>query len=199
MASQEAEEPAGKSFTSGSWLALQVTPLPSHSCWGFTQEGPGGAQAWSVQTAGHSPNATSCLELPPLPQLPVSFPSQSPLLRPGHPHRTKHLILWGTEADRAGLEAWLCAFLKIFLSSFEFCAYYWVTSIIAVPFIYFLIFFICNRSFYRVVKTTRYYRYGGESNSRFPLRANGLPTLCFCVCISNSSSRYPPQRPLGIL
>ena len=42
MARQEAGEPAGTSFTSGSPARSVGHMFPSRSCWGFTQERPGG-------------------------------------------------------------------------------------------------------------------------------------------------------------
>lgn len=63
------------------------------------------------ETAGHGPQS---YQLPgavhPSLSQPVAFPSQSPLLGPGHLRRTKHLTPWGPEADRVGPDPGLNGF-----------------------------------------------------------------------------------------
>lgn len=96
MVSQEAEEPAGESFTPGSPLALKVARGGRHHSPATAVEAsPGrgpGHPAWSV---GDSWPQSPCHQLPgavhPSLSWPVIFPSQSPLLGPGLNHRTKCL------------------------------------------------------------------------------------------------------------
>lgn len=126
------------------------------------------------ETAGHGPQS---YQLPgavhPSLSQPVTFPSQSPLLGPGHHHRTKHLTPWGPEADRVGPDPGLngrslCFFFYVLITIRVLCLLLCDPGNCYFPFV-----FISN-SIFRVVKL-RMWALDPDthegSNSGSPLRA----------------------------
>lgn len=98
MASQEAEEPAGTSSTSGSPAGPEGrpsrrAPFLAHSCWGLAWERPGGAWGAQARSAGDSwpqpPVPPAAWSSPPLPRMAchLTLPESFAWARPPSPNK----------------------------------------------------------------------------------------------------------------